>query len=108
MMCVLAGTDYNSRSADGDHKPNMNIYKCFATLKAYKRNNNNANSTVEFNSVYPGINLPETHYNMFDLDHEMYRTKFQSFDNIKIMNGKIMQAQVHKILNAHQTNTRAL
>ena len=46
--------------------------------------------------------------NMFDLDHEMYKTKFQSFDNIKIMNGKIMQAQVHKILNAHQTNTRAL
>jgi 5'-3' exonuclease len=116
MMCVLSGTDYNSRSADGQHKPNMNIYKCFATLKAFQRNRTN-NSTVELNdwinalhktSEYPDIKSPEMYYNMFDLDHEMHQTKFKLFDNVKIINGKIMQAQVNKILNAHQTNAHAL
>ena len=111
MMCVLAGTDYNSRSADGQNKPNvnMNIYKCFAAMKAFKRNNNNENSTVGLNDwLNADATGHETHYNMFDLDHEMHQTKFKSFDNVKIMNGKIMQQQVHKILNAHQTNAHEL
>jgi len=110
MMCVLAGTDYNSRSADGQHRPkmNINIYKCFAALKAFKRAN--ANSTVGLNdwinafcinAENPDAPMPDMHYNMFDLDHEMHQTKFKSFDNVKIMNGKIMQQEVREILNAH-------
>jgi 5'-3' exonuclease len=117
MMCVLAGTDYNSRSADAQQRPimKMNIYKCFAALKAFKRNNPD-NSTVGLNDWINAfcINaenadtpVHEMHYNMFDLDHEMHQTKFKSFDNVKIMNGKIMLAQVHKILNAQQTNAPA-
>jgi hypothetical protein len=108
MMCVLAGTDYNSRSADPQQIPcvKMNIYKCFAALKAFKRIN--ANSTVGLNDwINAYAKTHEMHYNMFDLDHETHQTKFKMFDNIKIMNGKIMQAQVHKILNAQQTNAPA-
>lgn len=112
MMCVLAGTDYNSRSADGQNKPNvnMNIYKCFAALNAFKRNNPD-NSTVGLNdwiNADADTTSHEMHYNMFDLDHEMHQSKFKSFDNVKIMNGKIMQQQVREILNAHQTNARVL
>lgn len=108
MMCVLAGTDYNSRLADGKNRPNVNIYKCFAAMKAFKTSNN---STVELNdwinavhknTECPDTPAPEMHYNMFDLDHEMHQTKFKSFDNVKIMNGKIMQQKVRDILNAHK------
>ena len=113
MMCVLAGTDYNSRSVDAQQRPNvnmnMNIYKCFAKLKAFKRNNPD-NSTVGLNdwiNADANANAHKMHYNMFDLDHEMHQTKFKSFDNVKIMNGKIMQQQVRDILNAHQTNAPA-
>jgi len=107
MMCILTGTDYNLRSADGENKPkvNMNIYKCFAAMKAFKRTNPN-NSTVGLND-WINADANEMHYNMFDLDHEMHQTKFKSFDNVKIMNGKIMHAQVHKIMNVQQTNATA-
>lgn len=108
MMCILAGTDYNSSLAGAQRTPNvnMNIYKCFAAMKAFKRTN--PNSTVGFNVLINAhADAHEIHYNMFDLDHEMHQTKFKMFDNVKIMNGKIMHAQVHKILNAHQTNTLA-
>jgi hypothetical protein len=109
MMCLLAGTDYKA-NAGMPHKPNMNVYKCFATLKAYKRNNPNASTVGLFdwfnavciNDENPDIKLPEMYYNMFDLDNEMHQTKFKSFDNIKIINGKIMHQQVRDILNAHK------
>jgi len=109
MMCVIAGTDYNTRSADAQQSPNvnmnmnMNIYKCFAALKAFKRNNpNNSTVGVGLNDwINADAKTHEMHYNMFDLDHETHQTKFKSFDNIKIMNGKIMQQQVREILNAH-------
>jgi hypothetical protein len=58
---------------------------------------------------HPETPWHEMHYNMFDLDHEMHQSKFKSFDNVKIMNGKIMQQQVREILNAHnRANTREL
>lgn len=107
MMCVLAGTDYKFRLADG-HKQNMNmnVYKCFAMMKTFKRNNNNTDHTLDLNEwlndAHPQIKTHEMHYNMFDLDHDTHQTKFKSFDNVKIMNSKIMYSQVHKILNAHK------
>ena len=37
-------------------------------------------------------------YNMFDLDHEMHQSKLKVFENVKIVNGKIMTDAIDKFI----------
>jgi 5'-3' exonuclease len=120
-ICVLSGTDY------GRYNSNMNLYKSLGLMKKYKQLNNDSQTFIEFvigqqdpnnnrHNTYTGDNpefiqeflgkkeenskkaeVAQKLYNMFDLDHEMHQSKLKVFENVKVVNGKIMTDQLNAV-----------
>jgi len=101
-ICILSGTDYNGSLNNNN---NVNLYKSFTLMKKFKRiGASDFNEWIIDNEKTDNVNkiinkdLLEKIYNMYDLEHENNVNKFKVFDNIKIINGKINEEQLHSIM----------
>lgn len=115
-ICVLSGTDYNYSN---NHNNSINLYKSLGMFNKFKKSGlqdfnewikinafnkqpivNNMEKNVVNNMVCNMVNndLIDKLCNMFDLDNEMHQSKLKVFENVKIVNGKIMTDQLNAIL----------
>jgi hypothetical protein len=94
-LCIFAGTDYNALTA---RTSQMNIYHAFASLNAYKQSGA-TNFRAWLCQQHDILNAHELNAvcNMFDLQSDRNKRKFDVFQNVKIMNGQIMHRQLAQI-----------
>ena len=99
-ICILSGTDYNT-NANKDTSVNLN--NTLKLFNKYKNSINNSNSKttfyewLQFNSDYiSDLELLEKINRMFDLSLDHY--KLEVFNNIKIINGPIIENLVREIM----------
>lgn len=113
-ICILSGTDYNVYSNLNEYKkPNLEKtlkhYRKFVKLrKSVSLDLSNNKTDESFDDFYEWLlktsdyiedyELLMTIYNMFDLNHNITRTNLKVFENVKIMNGPIMNDMLRPIL----------
>jgi len=94
-LCIFAGTDYNAHTA---RTSQMNIYNAFVSLNAYKQSGA-TNFRAWLCQQHDILNAHELNSvcNMFDLESDINKRKFDVFKNVKIMNGQIVYRQLAQI-----------
>jgi flap endonuclease-1 len=99
-ICILSGTDYNTNT---NKDTSVNLNNTLKLFNKYKNSINNSNSKTTFyewlqsNSDYiSDLELLEKINRMFDLSLDHY--KLEVFNNIKIINGPIIENLVQEIM----------
>ena len=103
-ICILSGTDYNTNTnANCNKDTSVNLNNTLKLFNKYKHSINNSNSKTTFyewlqsNSDYiSDLELLEKINTMFDLSLDNY--KLEVFNNIKIINGPIIEHLVQEIM----------
>lgn len=123
-ICVLSGTDYGRYNSNMNLYKSLGLMKKYKQLN----NDLNKQSFIEFvieqqeainnrRKSYTGdkpeiiqdyeckkeentrkAEVVQKLYNMFDLDHEMHQSKLKVFENVKVVNGKIMTDAIDKFI----------
>jgi 5'-3' exonuclease len=111
-LCVLCGTDYYDLYKNDKHDKNdkntFDLYKSLTMLTLYKKEKyDKTTKTLKYVDFYEWIiqnrenidhDLLKKIYNMFDLSSNTHENISKLFENVKIVNGKIMSTQLNDIL----------
>ena len=96
-VCILSGTDYNI-NADGNNDK-VNLRLTFKHFRKFKNSNNNMNFydwLTEHTDYISDMDLLIKINQMFSLDND--RKNLDAFNNIKIINGPIIQEEIENIM----------
>jgi len=96
-VCILSGTDYNINADGNNDKVNLGLtFKHFRKFKNSKHNMNFYDWLTEYTDYISDMDLLIKINQMFNLDN--YRKNLDAFNNIKIINGPIIQADIENIM----------
>jgi len=97
-ICVLSGTDYN---INVDSKKDNTLYSILKIFKKYKKN------TIKQDDFYEWLIHNTNHISDYELLNKIYdlfdltliRDNLKSFDNIRILNGRVIREEIRNILS---------